>query len=321
MASETQGKLDEARRAYSPVAHHCSLLFFLVSKLVQADVMYQYSLTWFLQLFHLALDDFRGRADDDQEPSGEEEAEAIGIDHLAEYFTHELYSNVCRSLFEKDKLLFSFLLAAKLAQARGDLAPGEYASLVETEDGLSENAPGLSKLKQEWSNWLPAARWRTLCQMATRSAPMAAVVDDFDKHVDQWRVVIDSKRPMSEEFPTIQLGDEERQLGNFTKLCLVKALIPGRFVPAVREYVVQERGERYLKPPLFDIERSYDDSTSATPLIFVLPGADPLQALTAFAKRKKKFESLRSISLGQGQGARAEQAVAEARKQGGWVLL
>lgn len=89
----------------------------------------------------------------------------------------------------------------------------------------------------------------------------------------------------------------------------------------MREYVVEEQGEKYLNPPLFDIERSYDDSTSATPLIFVLPGADPLQALTAFAKRKKKLESLRSISLGQGQGAKAEQAIAEARKAGGWVLL
>jgi len=41
------------------------------------------------------------------------------------------------------------------------------------------------------------------------------------------------------------------------KLCLVKALAPGKFVPAVRELVVQEQGEQYLNPPLFDIERSY----------------------------------------------------------------
>ena len=40
VASATQAKLDDARRGYSPVARHCSLLFFLVSKLVQADVMY-----------------------------------------------------------------------------------------------------------------------------------------------------------------------------------------------------------------------------------------------------------------------------------------
>lgn len=48
----TEKEIDVARDVYIPVSKHSSVLFFCISDLNSIDPMYQYSLTWFINLYY-----------------------------------------------------------------------------------------------------------------------------------------------------------------------------------------------------------------------------------------------------------------------------
>lgn len=97
IAVSTEAEIDEARQAYIPVAKHSAILFFCITELSNIEPMYQYSLTWFLNLFITSIVK--------SPKSGVFEERLL---NLNKYFTRSIYENVCRSLFEKDKLVKSF---------------------------------------------------------------------------------------------------------------------------------------------------------------------------------------------------------------------
>ena len=66
----------------------------------------------------------------------------------------------------------------------------------------------------------------------------------------------------------------------FQKLLFLKLLREEKLVQLVRNYVGQSLGELFTFSPLFDLKGTFADSTSITPIIFVLsPGADPIAYL------------------------------------------
>ncbi|KAJ9504717.1 hypothetical protein QJQ45_010696, partial [Haematococcus lacustris] len=84
-------------------------------------------------------------------------------------------------------------------------------------------------------------------------------------------------------------------------------------------FVSEHLGQRFIEPPPFDLTTCYRESAPATPLIFVLSsGADPMADLLKLAddmKFNKKFEK---VSLGQGQGPKAEKLLEMGMDRGIW---
>merc|ERR1712185_806415 len=79
----------------------------------------RYSLDWFIDLFIRAIADSEPSNDLDQR-----------MDNLNAYFQYFLYRNVCRSLFEKDKLVFSLLLCSSLMMGFDKMDMTEWRFLL-----------------------------------------------------------------------------------------------------------------------------------------------------------------------------------------------
>lgn len=102
----------------------------------------------------------------------------------------------------------------------------------------------------------------------------------------------------------------------------MKAFRPEKLLFAFQNYVIDEIGQFFVESPTATMDVIYADTDVKTPLIFVLSaGADPTSSLIKFAKDRNFVEKLNVISLGQGQGPKAEALIRSSKKNGEWVML
>lgn len=303
----TEKEIDKSREDFRPIAIRASLLFFAIAELAMVDPMYQFSLGWFKELFGVAVMNT---------PPSEVIEDRVAA--LCDTFTYVLFKTVCRGLFEKDKLLFAFLLAVKIAQSEGAVDPAQWRFLLSGATGNS--LPAESNPNPEGPNGgvrISKRAWAELLALGTLPE-FDGLVGNVTREFPRWGHWLDAAEPESMPLP----GKWDKKLIGMSRLCLLRALRPDRVVFALRSFIVEEMDERYINPPAFNLMESYESSSNTSPLVFVLsPGADPLSELQTFASSMGMTRNLKSISLGQGQGANAEQLVSDGIARGKWVLL
>jgi len=301
-AVKVETKINEIREDYRSVAVRGSIIYFVIADLAMADPMYQYSLSYFRDLFNRCIEQ-------------SEKAESIEerLEILSENITFWVYLNICRGLFEKHKLTFAFLIAANIALDNGEINRGEWLLFLRGAGMMNPDEVPENGVKEI----IPDKIWMELWALEEFSV-FKGLTSSIRNNISGWTKFLKSKVPENENFP----GQWKNCLTDFQQMMILNILRVERVTFAISNFVSNNLGAKFQGLPPTQLSHVYKDTTKLTPIIFVLStGADPTSVLLRFAKEMKKSEKLSIISLGQGQGPKAAKLIREAQKRGTWVCL
>lgn len=305
---KTEESITAQRETYRPLAARGAVLFFVVVSLAEIDPMYQFSLRYFTQVFCAVITE--------EAPVTAKLKFEKRLKHLMDSETYAIYANISRGLFEKHKLIYSFLLATAVEKQEERLTDQEFNYLLRGPMGKKE--AGRSKPHDA----ITEQQWLNCCFLEETFTKFTGICDAIDKGI---------ALSLDDFSHTIQLVPESRssevnwdkRLSAFQKLMMISSFQSELLVNAIGSYVRYTLGKSFTEPPKnIALSFVYQDTKSTTPLIFVLStGSDPMSALQKLAAEKDFVEKLHSISLGQGQGPAAEKMLDKARVQGHWAFL
>ncbi len=139
--------------------------------------MYQYSLTYYIDLFTQSI------TKSDKSPNL-----TLRLKNLKNYFLYSLYSNICRSLFEKDKLLLSFLLCTRLAEFKREITNDLLRFLLTGGVAIDDYLPD----KPKNSEWISQKCWGEIYRLSTMNK-FDVFLKSVQQHPSDWKKIYDSK--------------------------------------------------------------------------------------------------------------------------------
>ncbi|XP_008070221.1 dynein heavy chain 9, axonemal-like [Carlito syrichta] len=298
-AKVTEVKINEAREHYRPAAARASLLYFIMNDLSKIHPMYQFSLKAFSIVFQKAVE--RAAADKSLKER---------VTNLIDSITFSVYQYTTRGLFECDKLTYLAQLTFQILLMNQEVNAAELDFLLRSPVQTGTASPVEFLSHQAWGGIKALSSMEEFCNLDR----------DIEGSSKSWKKFVESECPEKEKFP-----QEWKNKTALQRLCMMRALRPDRMTYAMRDFVEEKLGSKYVVGRALDFATSFEESGPATPMFFILsPGLDPLKDVENQGKKLGytfNNRNFHNVSLGQGQEVVAEAALDLAAKKGHWVIL
>jgi dynein heavy chain len=270
------------------------------------NVIYQTSLVQFIDLFNKSMT-----------IAEKSNLASKRVLNIIDSMTYVVYRYINMGLYERDKLLFVFLIAVKVMQMNGLLEASDVALFMRGGAALDINAV------RKKPTWISVESWLNVIALSQTAAFFEGLIDSMVRNEGLWRKWYEDNEPEVQPIPDYETSmREHKDVGPWRRALLIRSLRVDRALLAVRQFLREMSGigEKYVEPVTDTMESIYEDSSPHIPIAFLLSiGADPTETLEQLAKKKK--QSLHCVSMGEGQEPVALKAINGAAVNGSWVLL
>ncbi|XP_014280457.2 dynein beta chain, ciliary [Halyomorpha halys] len=298
-AKVTSVQIDQAREHYRLAAARASLLYFILNELNTINPIYQFSLKAFSVVFQNAIEKAVPSTD-----------VATRVENLIDCITYSVFMYTSRGLFECDKLIFISQMTFQILLKKNEISSAELDFFLRFPITPHVTSP---------VDFLSNASWGGIRTLSTKDE-FRNLDKDIESSSKRWKKLVESECPEKEKLP-----QEWKNKTPIQRLCMMRALRPDRMTYAIKAFIEEKLGAKYVESRSIDFAKSFEESSAGTPIFFILsPGVNPLKDVEHLGRKlgfTTDIGNFHNVSLGQGQEIVAEEAMELASSQGHWVVL
>ena len=283
---------------FLPLAQRAVSLYFTILELQKINDMMQFSLAFFMKTFTNTL----------LSVSIEDQHE---LDKIIGRLTFNFVDNCSIALFNHEKRIFKFLIVVNiLIEEKQEIRYEDFQLFTK---GVPSPAP-FRQIPQDLR--VPQAAWNQFQAVMRQSPIFEPVSKSMFENPNYWNAFFEGTPLIEQKLPM-------KSASCFVKLMLVRIFRPAEIIQAVDWMIKKVLGKQILHlnpPPIYNI---YEMMSIDTPLLVISKrGQNPSSIFQKIVDHLGQTDDqLQKISLGQGQGPKAQQAIDDSIVNGNWVIL
>ncbi|XP_064629693.1 uncharacterized protein LOC135488785 isoform X2 [Lineus longissimus] len=319
---ETQFRVDggfqsimRAREGFRAIAQRAGVLFDTSQYMREVNPLYKMAYTQFLDLFDAAI----------------AHSDRASVKAVVERMTLSSYTTTMRALLERDRPIYSLLLAIEVEDSHGRVGPGEREYLLSPNYGSevmrarnNNQAPDarFTQAKKPF-DWMFDDQFHNLQTLASYFEWFQEMFERMPKdgRETQWRNLCESDAPEMTPLP-----DKADDIYTpMQRLCVIRAVRSDRLMQASTLFVNAVFGKKFIADTGYDFNLILKQSTPKTPIL-MLNTQEPEVATKLFLDFAIKKQGMMASVIHLYNSSHAKEkntkkAIQKAMEEGSWILL